>query len=107
MLLSEKFDFADKNIKILVDEQGTAKNILGEFKTLIEKAGDYKKRTGKEATVVFHFSGHGSYVDLPDGVKKADEPDDKDETLVTVDSRDPAGKISTFSMTNCFRSSAK
>jgi len=89
LLTSSKFGFDPKNVIVIKDEQGTAENILGTFrKHLIENAKKYKEKTGKEAIVLFHYSGHGSQVPSAD----PKETDGKDETLVTVNSRDKEGK---------------
>lgn len=93
LLESDKFGFSPKNVLLLTDEQGTAENIVKSFRSqLIDKARDYKKRTGKEAAIFFQFSGHGSQARVPEGVVKPDEPDGYDETIVPVNSRDADNK---------------
>jgi hypothetical protein len=82
--LKSKFEFSDNHILALTDKQATHDAIIATFKThLIENA-----RRNPNAIVIFAYSGHGSQVEDTNG----DEPDGLDETLVTVDSRDPEGK---------------
>lgn len=106
LLTGEAYKVPRANIKTLCDDgvyksldgatvekcdgAATKKSIVESFEThLIGKAEDYYKKTGKQAVVLFEFSGHGSQA--PD--KNGDERDDKlDETLVTWDSSDAPGK---------------
>ncbi|MBV9240612.1 MAG: caspase family protein, partial [Acidobacteria bacterium] len=99
LLTSEKFNFAPENIKTIVDPEGesashaTTENIVAGFAWLAKKAKDYKAANpGKDATIFFEYSGHGSQVPVPEGVVKPDEKDGYDETIVPVDSRDPEKK---------------
>lgn len=74
-LLTYRFGFNSQDIVTLTDKQATRANILTAFEEhLIKQAkpGD---------VVVFHFSGHGSRVQDPDG----DPPDGLNSTLVPVD----------------------
>lgn len=106
LLTGEAYKVPRANIKTLCDDgvyksldgatiekcdgAATKKSIIESFEThLIGKARDYYKKTGKQAVVIFEFSGHGSQA--PD--KNGDERDDNlDETLVTWDSSDAPGK---------------
>ena len=84
-VLVNKFGFPEANIQTLTNKQATHEAIVTAFKThLIENA---KKHPN--AIVVFQYSGHGSQTDDENG----DEGDELDETLVSVDSRDPQGKV--------------
>ena len=84
-VLVNKFGFPEANIQTLTNKQATHEAIVNAFKThLIENA---KKHPN--AIVVFQYSGHGSQTDDENG----DEGDELDETLVSVDSRDPQGKV--------------
>jgi hypothetical protein len=77
-LLVERFGFPDddEHIRVLTDEQATRDAILRAIKEhLISKAG-------RDTIVVFHYSGHGSYVRDANG----DETDGYDETIVPYDS---------------------
>jgi Caspase domain. len=54
-ILLKYFGFTTKDIRVLVDERATKKNILSRLRWLVDKAkaGDY---------LLFHYSGHGSQV---------------------------------------------
>jgi hypothetical protein len=73
-LLIEMFAFSDKDIHVLTDDEVTKERIVDEWEWLTGKAkpGD---------NLVFHFSGHGSYVEDLDG----DEDDGADELLCLYD----------------------
>lgn len=84
-ILTKKFGFPEPNILALTNRQATHEAIIANFKThLIDNA---KKHSN--AIVVFQYSGHGSQADDGNG----DEGDKLDETLVSVDSRDPQNKV--------------
>jgi hypothetical protein len=84
-VLTRKFGFPEENILMLTNKQATHEAIIAAFKThLIENA-----RKHPNAIVVFQYSGHGSQADDGNG----DEGDSLDETLVSVDSRDPQNKV--------------
>ena len=91
LLMSDRYGVSEKNIRTLLDDEATKGRIFAEFENhLIRNASDYFQKTGRrDAVVVFEFSGHGSQV--PD-VAPFDEADGKDETFVTYDSQDVAGK---------------
>jgi hypothetical protein len=76
LLLIENFDFQSSNIHKLTDDRVTKENIKKEWQWLLEgsKSGDY---------LVFHFSGHGSYV--PDDEDDDDESDGYDEITCLYD----------------------
>ena len=89
LLIGKKFGFDPKNVLVITNAQATADNILQAFRNhLIDNARLYKEKTGKEAVIYFHYSGHGSQVKSSD----PREPDGLDETIVTVNSRDKEGK---------------
>jgi hypothetical protein len=69
--------FEDHHIKSLLDQQATAANVIGEFKTWLTEG------VGPNDRVVFYYSGHGSNIPDFDG----DEDDGADEVLVTHDAR--------------------
>ena len=69
--------FEDSQIKSLLDEKATSKNVVREFKTWLRDGVEAEDR------VVFYFSGHGS--NTPDF--NGDEEDGVDEVLVTHDVR--------------------
>jgi hypothetical protein len=81
-VLIGKFEFDPANIQTLKDEQATHAGIINALRGLIDKAQ-------KDDIVVFHYSGHGSQ--MPDVTKK--RMGGVDETIVSYDSRDPAGKV--------------
>jgi hypothetical protein len=72
---------SSKSVRIRTDKRATKKNILSDLKWLTKGA-----KTGE--TLVFWYSGHGSYQIDPHG----DEKDGKDECLVPHD-YDTAGMI--------------
>lgn len=68
----------------------TRDNIKNAFqKHLIDNARKFKEKnpTSDGATILFYFSGHGSYVEDKNG----DESDGQDETIVPMDSDKSAG----------------
>src|SRR5919202_55575 len=80
-LLIHRFGFNPKDIHTLTDRQATRQGILEAFEEhLIRQAkpGD---------VVVFHYSGHGSQVNDPDG----DNPDKLNSTFVPIDAFLPSG----------------
>src|SRR5919202_560679 len=80
-LLIYRFGFNPNDIHTLTDRQATRQGILEAFEEhLIRQAkpGD---------VVVFHYSGHGSQVNDPDG----DNPDKLNSTFVPIDAFLPSG----------------
>ena len=80
-LLIYRFGFHPNDIHTLTDRQATRQGILEAFEEhLIRQAkpGD---------VVVFHYSGHGSQVNDPDG----DNPDKLNSTFVPIDAFLPSG----------------
>src|SRR5919202_4824083 len=80
-LLVHRFGFNPKDIYTVTDGQATRQGILEAFEEhLIRQAkpGD---------VVVFHYSGHGSQVNDPDG----DNPDKLNSTFVPIDAFLPSG----------------
>lgn len=81
-MLMNFYGFTENDILTLSNEEATRDNILESFKThLIEDAG-------KDGTILFYFSGHGSQTRDISG----DEYDLLDESLVAYDSRAIGGK---------------
>ncbi len=76
-LLVGKFQFAEKDIKVLTDPDATHAQIVQAFQQHLIAQADSR------TLVVFHFSGHGSQMKDRSG----DEVDGMDETIVPVDSR--------------------
>ena len=73
-LLVDKFDFAASDIHKLKNEEVTKTNIQNEWQWLLEDAESGDR-------LVFHFSGHGSYVPDDDG----EESDGYDEITCLYD----------------------
>ncbi len=69
--------FKDSQIRELLDDKATSKNVIQEFEIWL------KQGVSPEDRIVFYFSGHGS--NTPD--LNSDEPDGVDEVLVTHDVR--------------------
>jgi len=76
------YDFKKEDIRVLLDDQATKSNIIGNFKEwLVDK-------TKPGDMVLFYFSGHGSFI--PDGLNcqtciDNDESDSYDEVLLPHD----------------------
>jgi caspase domain-containing protein len=86
-LLVQQYGFVDDpaHLTALIGKKATVAAIRQEFtRTLIEPA----RVNGKDTTVVFYFSGHGSTV----ADENHDEGDGIDETLVAYDSRVEGGR---------------
>lgn len=76
-LLVGQFGFPVENVRVLSNSTATHEEILHAIdRSLVQRAG-------KDDTVVFHFSGHGSQMKDASG----DETDQWDETIVPYDSR--------------------
>ena len=69
--------FQDSQIRSLLDDQATSRNVIHEFETWLRDGVEPGDR------VVFYYSGHGS--NIPD--LNGDEDDEVDEVLVTHDVR--------------------
>lgn len=84
--LVENFNFKnDKaNIQTLCGEAATREAILQAFREHLIKNARLAKQAGKNAIIVFHFSGHGSQFPDQDGDETADG---EDETLLPYDTR--------------------
>ena len=74
-LLIQYYDFSTEYMRILLDNEATQKGIQDGLEWLAQGGDD------PDAVRVFHFSGHGSYLEDKNG----DEPDGQDECLVPVD----------------------
>ena len=77
-LLTQKYGFDRRNIRIMIDEEATRSGIFSAIRSLSETAAP-------DDIVLIHFSGHGSQAPDTNG----DEPDGKDETILPYDSRTP------------------
>jgi len=75
-VLTSRFGFEASNIQRLENTQATRAAILETLQSFVDA-------TGPEDIVYIHFSGHGSQVEDQDG----DEPDGKDETILSHDAR--------------------
>lgn len=69
--------FEESQVRSLMDDQATSRNVIGEFRTWLREG------VNEEDRVVFYYSGHGSNTPDFDG----DEDDGVDEVLVTHDVR--------------------
>lgn len=68
-VLLKYFGFTTKDIRVVVDERATKKNIISRLNWLVDKtkAGD---------SLLFHYSGHGSQVVDRDGDELKDKMDE-------------------------------
>lgn len=68
-VLLKYFGFTTKDIRVVVDERATKKNIISRLNWLVDKAkpGD---------SLLFHFSGHGSQIVDRDGDELKDKMDE-------------------------------
>ncbi len=73
-VLAKNFDFSTDHIKILLNREGTKKNIVAGLKWLAQGGSE-------PAVRVFHYAGHGH--PLPD--TSGDEKDGQDEALAPYD----------------------
>lgn len=76
-ILTEKFKFNPKEIKLLTNEECSKKNIIEAHKWLITGANENK-------FIVFCYSGHGSQI-VVDDITATDEVDGYDEIICPVD----------------------
>ena len=74
-MLHNRFGFPQENIKVLLDGEATARNIVAAIEDWLIA------RSAPDDIVYFHFSGHGSRISDRDG----DEDDGWDEMLCPVD----------------------
>jgi hypothetical protein len=83
-LLVDSYCFPDdeEHIRILTNREATREQILKGLDEHLIGTLNIDPENSKDAIVVFHYSGHGSY--LPD--QKGDETDGRDETIVPHDS---------------------
>ncbi len=81
-LLIDKFGFPPENVKVLLDSEATAYNILRSVQEWLITPG------APEDIVYFHFSGHGSQV----SDTNHDEEDRRDELICPADMQE--GKMS-------------
>jgi metacaspase-1 len=68
-ILLKYFGFTTKDIRLLVDERATKKNIIDGLKWLVDKAKSNNR-------LLFHFSGHGSQIVDSDGDELKDKKDE-------------------------------
>ncbi len=91
------FQFKPADIKELISSKTgstqmlpTRANIEKAFREhLIKNAKEFREKnpTGEGATILFYYSGHGSFVDDQTSIAEGkDEPDGRDETIVPMDS---------------------
>ncbi|MFH0895619.1 MAG: caspase family protein [Bacteroidota bacterium] len=73
-VLTTRFGFPDKNIKLVLDQEASRKGILDAFENLISTAK-------KGDVVVIYYAGHGSQVQN----SLSSEADKRDETMVPAD----------------------
>lgn len=77
-LLTTRYGFAEKAIRVLHNEEAKRKDILSALDDLVKGAGD-------EDVIYLHFSGHGSQVKDLNGDEGQD--DGMDETILPHDAR--------------------
>lgn len=68
-VLLKYFGFSVEDIRVLVDERATKKNIIERLKWLVDKVKDGDK-------LLFHYSGHGSQIRDRDGDELKDHMDE-------------------------------
>src|ERR1017187_8434971 len=86
-LEGEPYRFDRQNIKLLLEEQATAHNILDTFERHLIDAS-----TCSGDVSIFFYSGHGSPI-RNTSVKYDNSPDSYDETLIPYDAADGAADI--------------
>jgi Caspase domain len=86
--LTKDYGFDENSILTLRSEQATRDAMLGAFRTQLIENAKKSKEQGKDALIVFYYSGHGSRVPDQDDDETGD---DWDETLVPYDSRTAKG----------------
>lgn len=74
-LLTQRFNVPDRNIRVLRDSEATKAAIEEGLRWLAEPDDE------PSSVRVFHFSGHGTYIEDQNG----DEPDGRDEAIVPYD----------------------
>jgi hypothetical protein len=79
-MLRERFRFKNEQITLLLDNDATHSGIKNAFESLIERVQD-------NDFVYIHYSGHGSQTKNLNEDKGDIEPDGKDETWVSYESR--------------------
>ena len=79
-LLIRKFEFNSEDIEPLLNRDATHQRIIDAVKHLVD-------RTSAGDEVIFYYAGHGSRIKNPASKTGFDE------TIVPVDSRDPAGTV--------------
>jgi hypothetical protein len=75
-VLSSRFGFSSRQIRILLDKEATREGILSALQSFVNQAGS-------RDMLYIHFSGHGSQVKDLNG----DEVDGMDETIIPYDGR--------------------
>lgn len=79
-LLTGRYGFPDKSVKLLTNAAATKARVIGELTTAVERA-----KGGELHHLVFTFSSHGTQV--PDAEGDDDEADLADEAFATYDMR--------------------
>ena len=84
-LLKKQYASLSPNIKILLNEQATRKNIIQNFREHLTT------NAGQNSTILFYFSGHGSRQSMPKAFQRyvagISKKMRREETLVCYDSR--------------------
>ena len=85
-VLVNNFGFPDdaQHVKTLCTEEATRSAIITAFRDFLIANAKAAHEAGKEAIIVFHFSGHGSQYPDQDGDEGADH---LDETILPYDTR--------------------
>ncbi len=81
------FDGDAASIKVLKNEQATAKGIVDAFRSHLIANAAKEKTAGREAQTFYYFCGHGSQ--YPNAPNDDEENDGMDETFLAWDSRAP------------------
>jgi len=100
-LEGEPYRFEERNIKLLLEEQATAQNILDTFERHLIDAS-----TCPGDVSIFFYSGHGSQI-RNTSVKNENSPDSYDETLIPYDAADGAADIRSKELVRMYLKAAR
>lgn len=78
-VLIRDYGFAERDVRIILDEQATAANIRAAFR------GHLLEQASPGDIVLFHYSGHGQQIPDEKDPLRRDEQDGLDESLVPYD----------------------